>query len=109
MPTSLYIHYILNKTKPAYSIRFFLYGVPNLVFILNVIICHFSGGDVVMWTTSHCFDFFACNLMYIVSICTKVQTTHGQTNIDQLQKHFFSHITCTGGGGGWGLLLKVFA
>ena len=27
--------------------------------------------------------------------------THGQTNIllDQLQKHFFSHITCTGGGG----------
>ena len=27
--------------------------------------------------------------------------THEQTNIllDQLQKHFFSHITCTGGGG----------
>ena len=33
--------------------------------------------------------------------------THEQTNIllDQLQKHFFSHITCTGGGGGI-LLLK---
>ena len=94
--------YNYNKTKPAYSIRFFLYGVPNLVFILNVIICHFAGGDMVMWTTSHCFDFFACNLMYIVSICTTLQTTHGQTNIllDQLQKHFFSHITCTGGGGG---------
>ena len=27
------------------------------------------GGGVVMWTSTHCFDFFSCNLMYIVSIC----------------------------------------
>ena len=34
---------------------------------------------------------------------------HEQTTIllDQLQKHFFSHITCTGGGGGV-LLLRNY-
>ena len=47
-----------NKTKPAYSIIFFFIGCQTWYFILNVIICHFSGGGMVMWTTTHCFDFF---------------------------------------------------
>ena len=46
---------------------------------IDVIICHFSGRGMVMWTTTHCFYFFACNLMYIVSICAKLQT-HTRTN-----------------------------
>ena len=30
---------------------------------------------MVMWTNTHCFDFFLCNLIYIVSICAKLQTS----------------------------------
>ena len=55
------VHYrevsLYNKTKPAYSIRIFSMGCQTWYFILNVIICHFSGGGMVMWTTIHCFDF----------------------------------------------------
>ena len=29
-----------------------------MVFLLNVIICLFSGGGMAMWTNTHCFDFF---------------------------------------------------
>ena len=61
---------------------FFYMVCQTWCFILNVIICHFSGGGMVMWTTTHCFDFlcmFECNLMYIVSICTQLQT-HTRTN-----------------------------
>ena len=57
---------------------------------------------MVMWTTTHCFDFFWHVILCILSqYVQNYRPTHGQTN-------FFSHITCTGGGGG-GLLLKVFA
>ena len=38
-------------------IRIFCMGCQTWYFILNVIICHFSGGGMVMWTTTHCFDF----------------------------------------------------
>ena len=58
---------------------FFLYGVPNLVFILNVIICHFSGGDMVMWTTSHCFDFF-CMQSYVYCLNMYKIIDHTRTN-----------------------------
>ena len=54
---------------------------------------------MVVWTTTHCFDFFGMSsYVYCLNKCAKLQTPHGQTNIllDQLQKHFFSHIT--GGG-----------
>ena len=54
-----------NKTKPAYSIRIFSMGCQTWYFILNVIICHFSGGGMVMWTTIHCFD-FVCVLSYVL-------------------------------------------
>ena len=30
----------------------------HVYFVLNVIICLFSGGGMVMWTNTHCFDFF---------------------------------------------------
>ena len=46
----------------------FFMGRQTWYFILNVIICHFSGDGMVKWTITHCFDFFTCNLMYIVSI-----------------------------------------
>ena len=63
---------------------------------------------MVMWTTTHYFEFFACNLI-LSQYVQKYRPTHEQTNIllDQHQKHFFSHITCTGGGGV--ILLKLFA
>ena len=61
-----------------------------------------------MWTTSHCFDFFLCNLMYIVSICENYRPTHEKTNIllDQLQKHFFLVISHVPGGGG-GTIIEI--
>ena len=65
---------------------------------------------MVMWTTTHCFDFFLHVILCILSQCVQnYRPTHEQTNIllDQLQNTFFSHITCTGGGGV--LLLKLFA
>ena len=50
-----------------------------MVFRLNAIICLFSGGGMVMWTNTHCFDFFSCNL--IVSICAKLQTSSASPSI----------------------------
>ena len=118
MPTSLYIPKKINQITTQYVVfRFKCYNLP------------FFGcwdGNV---DNTHCFDFFSCNQIYISSICARLQTssaspsilinlfkvailiyqkkpknyrpTHEQTNIllDQLQKHFFIHITCTGGGG----------
>ena len=56
---------------------------------------------MVMWTTTHYFEFFACTLI-LSQYVQDYRPTHEQTNIllHQQQKHFFSHITCTGGGGG---------
>ena len=34
-----------------------------------------------MWTNTHCFDFFSCNLIYIVSICEKLQTSSASPSI----------------------------
>ena len=36
---------------------------------------------MVMWTNTHCFDFFSCNLIYIVSICAKLQTSSASPSI----------------------------
>ena len=61
---------------------------------------------MVMWTTTHCFDFCVYVILCILSqYVQNYRPTHEQTNIllDQLQKHFLSHITCTGGGGGGGV------
>ena len=33
----------------------------------------FSGGGMVMWTNTHCFDFFSCNLIYIYILPQYVQ------------------------------------
>ena len=59
---------------------------------------------MVMWTTTHCLD-FCLHVILCILLSQYVQNyrpTHEQTNIllDQLQNTFFSHITCTGGGGG---------
>ena len=34
---------------------------------------------MVMWTNTHCFDFFSCNL--IASICAKLQTSSASPSI----------------------------
>ena len=34
-----------------------------------------------MWTNTHCFDFFSCNLIYIVSICVKLQASSASPSI----------------------------
>ena len=65
---------------------------------------------MVMWTTTHCFDFFACNLMYIVSMCAKLHT-HTWTNQHSIRpaaQNTFLVIPHVPGGGGV-LLLKLFA
>ena len=54
------------------------YGQVLLYFVLNVIMCLFSGGGMVMWTHIHCFDFFSCNL---ISICAKLQTSSASPSI----------------------------
>ena len=58
---------------------------------------------MVMWTTTHCFDFFVCNLI-LSQYVQNYRLTHEQTNIllDQLQEHFLviSHVPGGGGGGG---------
>ena len=36
---------------------------------------------MVMRTNTHCFDFFSCNLIYIVSICAKLQTSSAYPSI----------------------------
>ena len=47
--------------------------------------CHnlpFSGGGMVMWTNTHCFDdFFSCNLIHIVSIFAKLHTSSASPSI----------------------------
>ena len=116
------IWYILNVCPPEYiqktilnqltvSECFLFYGCQTWYFVLNVIIWHFSGGGMVMWTTTHCFDLFSCNHIYIVSLCATLQT-HTWTNQHSIRpaakNTLFSCITCTGGGGGV-LLFKLFA
>ena len=34
-----------------------------------------------MWINIHCFDFFSCDLIYIVSICAKLQTSSASPSI----------------------------
>ena len=63
-----------TKNKPDYNTIIFFIEGRTWYFVLNVIICLFSGGGMVMWTNTHCFDFFSCNLIYIASICAKLQT-----------------------------------
>ena len=36
---------------------------------------------MVMWTNTQCFDFFSCNLMYIMSICAKLQTSSASPSL----------------------------
>ena len=36
---------------------------------------------LVMWTNTHCLNFFSCNLIYIVSICAKLQTSSASPSI----------------------------
>ena len=36
---------------------------------------------MVMWTNTHCFEFFSCNLIYIASICAKLQTSSASPSI----------------------------
>ena len=36
---------------------------------------------MVMWTNTQCFDFFSCNLMYIISICAKLQTSSASPSL----------------------------
>ena len=63
-----------------------------------------------MWTTTHCFDILCNIILCILSpYVQNYRPNHEQTTIllDQLQKHFFSHITCTGGGGT--IIEKLFA
>ena len=71
MPTSLYYTTKLNQLTVS---EFFLMGCQTWHFILNVIICHFSGGGMVRGQLLTVLIFFACNLMNIVSICAKLQT-----------------------------------
>ena len=87
MPVPVYIY---NKTKPAYSIRIFSMGCQTWYFILNVIICHFSGGGIVMWTTIHCFDFL-CVLSYVycLNMCKITDPHMKKPTLDQLQKTIF--------------------
>ena len=39
----------------------------------------FSGGGMAMWTNTHCFDFF--HVIFIVSICAKLQTSSASPSI----------------------------
>ena len=58
-------------------------GCQTWCFILNVIICYFLGGGMVMWTTTHSFDFFLHVILCII-LSQYVQTyrpKHEQTNI----------------------------
>ena len=84
----------------------FSMGCQTWYFIINVIICHFSGGGTVMWTTTHRFDFLQTILSQYVQ---NYRPTPEQTNIllDQLQKHFFLVVSHVPGGGL--LLLQLFA
>ena len=44
----------------------------------------FFGGGMVMWTNTHCFDFFSYNLIYILShhlSCAKLQTSSASPSI----------------------------
>ena len=79
MPTSKFIH--TTKNKPDYNTIIFFIGGRTWYFVLNVIICLFSGGVMVMWANTHCFDFFSCNLIYIASICAKLQTSSASPSI----------------------------
>ena len=36
---------------------------------------------MIMWTNTHCFDLFSCNLIYIASICAKLQTFSASPSI----------------------------
>ena len=36
---------------------------------------------MVMWTNTQCFDFFSCNVMYIISICAKLQTSSASPSL----------------------------
>ena len=36
---------------------------------------------MVMWTNTQRLDFFSCNLIYIVSICAKLQTSSASASI----------------------------
>ena len=50
-----------------------------------------------------------CETFHAGRCVQNYRPTHEQTNIllDQLQKHFFSHITCTGGGGGGYTIIEI--
>ena len=57
---------------------------------------------MVMWTTTHCFDFFLHVILCILSQCVQnYRPTHEQTNIllDELQNTFFLVISHVPGGG----------
>ena len=36
---------------------------------------------MVMWTNTHCFDFFSCNLIHIVSMFAKLHTSSASPSI----------------------------
>ena len=88
---------LYNKTKPARSQhQIFFMWCQTWYFILNIIICHFSGDGTVMWTTTHTvLIFFLHIILRILSqYVQNYRPAHEQTNIllDQLQN------TCTEGG-----------
>ena len=60
-----FIH--VTKNNADYNTIIFFIGGRTWYFVLNVIICLFSGGGMVMWTNTHCFDFFFHVILYILS------------------------------------------
>ena len=78
------------------------YGVRNLVLYLKCYNLPFFGWRYGNVDNYSLFGFFLHVILCILSQCVQnYRPTHEQTNIllDQLQNTFFSHITCSGGGG----------
>ena len=75
MPTSLCIQQKVNQI----TTQFFLFVAKH-----GILLCYnlpFSDGGMVMWTTTHCFYFLPCNLMYLFSICKKLLMSSASPSI----------------------------
>ena len=86
-----------------YSVfRILFMGCQTWNLILNVIICHFSGGGMVVWTTTHCFDFFPLSyVLYCLNMC-KITDPHMKNQHfirPAAKKLFFLVISHVPGGG----------
>ena len=69
-----------TKKKLDYNTINFFIGSRTWYFVLNVIICLFSGGGMAMWILT-VLIFFSCNLIYIASICAKLQNSSASPSI----------------------------